>query len=133
VPQREHASGPAGHLRGGPGRAHAQRSDAQASESATTAFARQGLVGRDARPAGGDWRGGTPGLEPVPGDYESSAATMDEVLEARRVFGSPDYILRVLVADVAAYEWFQTTKLLVLPGVSRTMSHQTMKLIKREL
>lgn len=46
---------------------------------------------------------------------------------------SPDYILRVLVADVAAYERFQTTKLLVLPGVRRTISHQTMKLNKREL
>lgn len=65
-------------------------------------------------------------------EFESSVAAMDEVVEARRVFGSPDYILRVLVADVAAYERFQTTKLLVLPGVSRTISHQTMKLIKRE-
>ena len=66
-------------------------------------------------------------------EFESAVATMDEVVEARRVFGSPDYILRVLVADVAAYERFQTTKLLVLPGVSRTISHQTMKLIKRDL
>ena len=66
-------------------------------------------------------------------EFESAVAAMDEVVEARRVFGSPDYILRVRVADVAAYERFQTTKLLVLPGVSRTISHQTMKLIKRDL
>ena len=66
-------------------------------------------------------------------EFELAVAAMDEVVEARRVFGSPDYILRVLVADVAAYERFQTTKLLVLPGVSRTISHQTMKLIKRDL
>ena len=65
--------------------------------------------------------------------FESALATMPEVVDARRVFGSPDYILRVLVADVAAYERFQTTKLLVLPGISRTISHQTMKLIKRDL
>ena len=65
--------------------------------------------------------------------FESALATMPEIVEARRVFGSPDYILRVLVADVAAYERFQTTKLLVLPGISRTISHQTMKLLKRGL
>ena len=66
-------------------------------------------------------------------EFETALAAMPEVVEARRVFGSPDYILRVLVADVAAYERFQTTKLLVLPGISRTISHQTMKLIKRDL
>ena len=63
-------------------------------------------------------------------EFESLVAQMDEVVEARRVLGRPDYILRVMVADVAAYERFQTTKLLVLPGVSRTISHQTIKLIK---
>ena len=65
-------------------------------------------------------------------EFEAALAAMPEVVEARRVFGSPDYILRVLVADVAAYERFQTTKLLVLTGISRTISHQTMKLIKRD-
>lgn len=64
--------------------------------------------------------------------FESLVAALDEVVEARRVFGSPDYILRVLVADVGEYERFQSDKLLRLPGVSRTISHQTMKLIKRE-
>ncbi len=65
-------------------------------------------------------------------DFETSVAELEEVVEARRVFGRPDYILRVLVADVAEYERFQTTKLLRLPGVSRTISYQTMKLIKQE-
>lgn len=65
-------------------------------------------------------------------EFESSVAALHEVVEVRRVFGSPDYILRVLVADVGEYERFQTEKLLRLPGVSRTISHQTMKLVKRE-
>ncbi|MFE0726556.1 Lrp/AsnC family transcriptional regulator [Streptomyces sp. NPDC058794] len=65
-------------------------------------------------------------------EFESAIAALEEVVEARRVFGNPDYILRVLVADVAEYERFQTTKFLRLPGVSRTISHQTMKLIKQE-
>jgi DNA-binding Lrp family transcriptional regulator len=65
-------------------------------------------------------------------DFEASVAELEEVVEARRVFGRPDYILRVLVADVAAYERFQTTKLLRLPGMARTVSYQTMKLIKQD-
>lgn len=65
-------------------------------------------------------------------EFETSVAALDEVVEVRRVFGSPDYILRVLVADVGEYERFQTDKLLRLPGVSRTISHQTMKLVKQE-
>jgi hypothetical protein len=46
---------------------------------------------------------------------------------------SPDYILRVLVADVAAHERFQATKRLVMPGISRTISHRTLTLIERDL
>ncbi len=65
-------------------------------------------------------------------EFESAVAALEEVVEVRRVFGSPDYILRVLVADVGEYERFQTTKFLRLPGVSRTISHQTMKLVKQE-
>lgn len=65
-------------------------------------------------------------------DFETSVAELEEVAEVRRVFGRPDYILRVLVADVAEYERFQTTKLSRLPGMSVTISHQTMKLIKQE-
>lgn len=65
-------------------------------------------------------------------EFESSLAAMDEVVEFRRVFGAPDYILRVLVADVGEYERFLTTKLLSLRGISRTISYQTMKLIKQE-
>ncbi|MEU0164002.1 Lrp/AsnC family transcriptional regulator [Streptomyces iakyrus] len=64
--------------------------------------------------------------------FESAVSALDEVVEVRRVFGAPDYILRVLVADVGEYEQFQTNKLLRIRGVSRTISHQTMKLVKQE-
>lgn len=46
------------------------------------------------------------------------------------MFGVPDYIIRVDVADGNAYERFQTEKMTQLPGVHRIVSHQTMKLIK---
>lgn len=47
-----------------------------------------------------------------------------------RLFGRPDYFLRVAVADHAAYEAFLTGRLTGLPGVLRTESHLTMKQIK---
>jgi Lrp/AsnC family leucine-responsive transcriptional regulator len=52
------------------------------------------------------------------------------VLECRRMFGLPDYIIRVAVADTAAYERFYMNKLAELPGVTRVNSQFTMKLVK---
>ena len=63
--------------------------------------------------------------------FESGIEALDEVVELRRVFGAPDYLLRVMVEDANAYERFLTTRLLRVPGISRTISHQTMKLIKQ--
>lgn len=65
-------------------------------------------------------------------ELESALASYDEVVELRRLFGRPDYLLRVRVADHAAYEEFQTRKLIGLPGVLRVVSHLTMKRIKSE-
>jgi len=62
-------------------------------------------------------------------DFEETVAGFDEVVELRRMFGRPDYFLRVLVADHAAYEEHHM-RLLGLPAVSRVVSHQTMKRIK---
>ena len=64
--------------------------------------------------------------------FERTVASYDEVVEFRRIFGRPDYFLRVVVADHAAYEAFLTGKLTGLPGVLRTTSHLTMKKIKAE-
>src|SRR5215472_7838245 len=36
-------------------------------------------------------------------EFEATAAGYEEVIELRRMFGHPDYILRVAVADHAAY------------------------------
>ena len=64
--------------------------------------------------------------------FEAAIAALDEVIEARRVFGTPDYFLRVAVADHTEYERFQTHKLIGLPGIGRVVSYQTMKWIKME-
>jgi DNA-binding Lrp family transcriptional regulator len=62
-------------------------------------------------------------------DFEAAVAGFEEVVEFRRMFGRPDYFLRVLVADQTAYEEHHM-RLLGLPAVSRVVSHQTMKRIK---
>jgi DNA-binding Lrp family transcriptional regulator len=62
--------------------------------------------------------------------FETTAAGYDEVVELRRMFGHPDYFLRIAVADHAAYEAFLTGKLIGLPGVLHVTSHITMKKLK---
>ncbi len=62
--------------------------------------------------------------------FEAQVAEFEEVVECRRMYGEPDYIVRVAVADSAAYERFQTTRLAELPGIGRMNSQLTMKLVK---
>jgi DNA-binding Lrp family transcriptional regulator len=63
-------------------------------------------------------------------ELEVTLVGYDEVIELRRMFGRPDYFMRIAVADHAAYEAFLTGKLIGLPGVLRATSHLTMKKIK---
>jgi DNA-binding Lrp family transcriptional regulator len=63
-------------------------------------------------------------------EFERRIAAMESVLECRRMFGVPDYIIRVAVADTAAYEAFYMSELAELPGVGRVNSQFTMKLVK---
>ncbi|MFE7527103.1 Lrp/AsnC family transcriptional regulator [Kitasatospora sp. NPDC057542] len=61
---------------------------------------------------------------------EETLSSYEEVVEFRRMFGRPDYFLRVAVADHDAYNAFLTSKLTGLPGILRVESHLTMKKIK---
>ena|SRR5436190_8313749 len=63
--------------------------------------------------------------------FESRIAAFDEVVECHRMFGLPDYIVRVAVADQAAYEAFYMNKLAELPGLARVNSQFAMKVVKR--
>jgi DNA-binding Lrp family transcriptional regulator len=65
-------------------------------------------------------------------EFEATVAAYDEVVEFRRMFGRPDYLIRVAVPDHAAYEAFNTGKLMGLPGLTRVDSHLTMKKIKAD-
>ena len=63
--------------------------------------------------------------------FEAGIAAFDEVLECRRMFGLPDYLVLVAVADQAEYEAFYMSKLAELPGLARVNSQFTMKMVKR--
>ena len=62
--------------------------------------------------------------------FEQTMAQADEVVELRRLFGSPDYFARIAVADLAAYEAFLTQHVMTIPRFRGVTSHFTMKVIK---
>jgi DNA-binding Lrp family transcriptional regulator len=62
--------------------------------------------------------------------FESAAAALEEVTEIRRMFGLPDYVLRVATDSIESYEVFLSSKMGDVPGVDKLDSHITMKLIK---
>ncbi|MEV6206347.1 Lrp/AsnC family transcriptional regulator [Kitasatospora sp. NPDC051914] len=63
-------------------------------------------------------------------EFEERVAALPEVVEAHRLFGEPDYLLRIAVADIAAYERFITDVLSGLPGIAQVNSLMTMKRVK---
>jgi len=62
--------------------------------------------------------------------FEDYVSALEEVVEFRRMFGLPDYFLRVATRDIGAYEQFVTDKLTQAPGVAKIDSHLPMKAIK---
>ena len=62
--------------------------------------------------------------------FERYASAFPEVIEMRRMFGLPDYFLRVATRDLQAYESFVTDRLGRAPGLAKTDSHLTLKKIK---
>jgi DNA-binding Lrp family transcriptional regulator len=62
--------------------------------------------------------------------FEAAVAALDEVTEVRRMFGLPDYLLRVATASLESFETFLSTQLGDAPGVDKLDSHITMKLVK---
>jgi DNA-binding Lrp family transcriptional regulator len=59
--------------------------------------------------------------------FEKAVAGIKNVLQARRLFGDPDYLLRVACEDLAAYQRLWDEKLATLPGVQRLTSTLVMK------
>jgi Lrp/AsnC family leucine-responsive transcriptional regulator len=63
--------------------------------------------------------------------FESALLEIPDVIEAQRLFGEPDYLLRVAVRDSAEYEHLYTNRLAALPGVRKARSQIGMKSIRQ--
>lgn len=64
--------------------------------------------------------------------FEAALVAFDEVIEARRMFGTPDYQVLVATEDLSAYERFMTEDLLALPGMGQLQSRFAMKTLKSD-
>jgi DNA-binding Lrp family transcriptional regulator len=59
--------------------------------------------------------------------FEQAVADIPNVLLAQRLFGDPDYLLRIVTADLTAYQQLEDDVLSALPGVQRLNSTLVMK------
>ena len=61
--------------------------------------------------------------------FEAALAAIPEIRHAERLFGDPDYLLRVVATDLNDYATLRDQKLATLPGVQRITSTIVMKRI----
>ena len=63
-------------------------------------------------------------------EFEAALVGIPDVIEAYRLFGSPGCLLRIAVADLAAYERLWIERLTTLSGVTEVNSQIIMKRVK---
>jgi DNA-binding Lrp family transcriptional regulator len=59
--------------------------------------------------------------------FEAAVAKIAHVVQAQRLFGDPDYLLRIVTEDLGAYQRLEDDVLAALPGVQRLNSTLVMK------
>lgn len=59
--------------------------------------------------------------------FEAAVAEIPHVLQAQRLFGDPDYLLRIIAVDLPAFQRLWDERLATLPGVQRLSSTLVMK------
>ncbi|MFF7178442.1 winged helix-turn-helix transcriptional regulator [Streptomyces sp. NPDC008121] len=64
--------------------------------------------------------------------FEEALQDIPDVIEAYRLFGSPGCLLRIAVADLAAYEQLWIERLTSLAGVTEVNSQIIMKRVKED-
>lgn len=64
--------------------------------------------------------------------FERAIAAIPEVIDAERLFGDPDYLLRVVSKDLASYQDLYDNVLGRLPGVQRATSTLVMKRLRTD-
>lgn len=60
-------------------------------------------------------------------EFDAALAQIPQVIEAQRLFGEPDYLIRVVSADLPSYQHLYDTVLIRLPGVRSLNSTIVMK------
>jgi DNA-binding Lrp family transcriptional regulator len=60
-------------------------------------------------------------------EFEAVVATLPQVTQAERLFGDPDYLLRIVARDLVAFQQLYDDHLATLPGVQRLTSTIVMK------
>lgn len=61
--------------------------------------------------------------------FEAVLSVIDEVHHAERLFGDPDYLVRVIAKDIEHYQHIRDTQLATLPGVQKISSTIVMRRI----
>lgn len=61
------------------------------------------------------------------GEFDQAIAAIPQVIEAQRLFGDPDYLLRVVTASLIAYQQLYEQHLVRLPGIQGLRSTILMK------
>jgi len=61
--------------------------------------------------------------------FEAALVAVPEIRHAERLFGDPDYLLRVVAVDLNDYATLRDQKLATLPGVQRITSTIVMRLV----
>lgn len=59
--------------------------------------------------------------------FEDGVAAIPQVLQAQRLFGDPDYLVRVIARDQGAFQTLYDESLATLPGIGRMSSTLIMK------
>lgn len=60
-------------------------------------------------------------------EFDAALAAVPEVIQADRLFGEPDYMVRIVAADRDAYQRLYETTLCTLPGLRSLNSTFVMK------
>lgn len=61
--------------------------------------------------------------------FEEALIAIPNIVQAERLFGDPDYLLRIVTEDIGAYQRLYDERLGALPGVQRISSTLVMKTV----
>ena len=64
-------------------------------------------------------------------EFENAVQAVDDVVEAMRMMGQPDYLLRIATANTDSFETLYMDHLASLPHVQTLTSQLAMKIVKR--